>query len=112
MKVNVQDVNFNADKELIGFIEKKVTGLEKYYDKIVDSEMVGVKKPNPIIFEYALKLANISPEEGLMIGDSIEADIIGARQVGMKALHFNVHGEVGHRYCPMISDLSEIKSFL
>ncbi|MDP2068042.1 MAG: ribosome-associated translation inhibitor RaiA [Lutibacter sp.] len=39
MKVFVQSVNFNADKDLIDFIEKKVTGLEKYYDKIVDSEV-------------------------------------------------------------------------
>ena len=94
--------------------EKKMkrSNIHSYFDKIVDSEMVGVKKPNPIIFEFALKLAKISPEEGLMIGDSIEADIIGARQVGMNALHFNAHNEAGHRYCPIISDLGEIKSFL
>jgi putative sigma-54 modulation protein len=39
MKVFVQSVNFYADKDLIDFIEKKVTGLEKYYDNIVDSEV-------------------------------------------------------------------------
>lgn len=39
MKVYVQSVNFNADKELIEFIEKKVSNLEKYYDKIVDAEV-------------------------------------------------------------------------
>ena len=39
MKVFVQSVNFNADKDLIDFIEKKVTSLEKDYDKIVDSEV-------------------------------------------------------------------------
>ncbi|WP_111708007.1 ribosome hibernation-promoting factor, HPF/YfiA family [Lutibacter citreus] len=39
MKVYVQSVNFNADKTLIDFIEKKVSSLEKYYDKIVDSEV-------------------------------------------------------------------------
>ncbi len=39
MKVIVQSVNFNADKELIDFVERKVAGLEKYYDKIVDSEV-------------------------------------------------------------------------
>jgi len=39
MKVNVQSVNFNADKNLIDFIEKKVNGLEKYFDKIVDSDV-------------------------------------------------------------------------
>ncbi|SFS74254.1 ribosome hibernation-promoting factor, HPF/YfiA family [Lutibacter maritimus] len=39
MKVYVQSVNFNADKSLIEFIEKKLNGLEKFYDKIVDSEV-------------------------------------------------------------------------
>ena len=39
MKVFVQSVNFNADKELVEFVEKKIMSLEKYYDKIVDSEV-------------------------------------------------------------------------
>ena len=39
MKVLTQSVNFNADKELINFIEKKLEGLEKFHDKIVDSEV-------------------------------------------------------------------------
>ncbi|MFT4683808.1 MAG: putative sigma-54 modulation protein [Flavobacteriales bacterium] len=39
MKVFVQSVNFNADKELVVFAENKVASLEKYYDKIVDSEV-------------------------------------------------------------------------
>jgi putative sigma-54 modulation protein len=39
MKVYVQSVNFNADKDLIDFVEKKVNSLEKFYDKIVDSEV-------------------------------------------------------------------------
>ena len=39
MKVFVQSVNFNADKDLIEFIEKKVNSLEKYYDRIIDTEV-------------------------------------------------------------------------
>ncbi len=39
MKIFVQSVNFNADKDLVEFVEKKVENLEKYYDKIVDSEV-------------------------------------------------------------------------
>ena len=39
MKVNVQSVNFNADNDLIIFVEKKINSLEKYYDKIVGSEV-------------------------------------------------------------------------
>lgn len=39
MKVQVQSVNFNADKDLIDFIDKKVNSLEKFYDRIVDAEV-------------------------------------------------------------------------
>ena len=39
MKVNVQSVNFNADKSLIDFVEKKISVLDKYYDKIVDADV-------------------------------------------------------------------------
>ena len=39
MKVFVQSVNFNADKKLVDFVEKKVMGLEKYHDKIIDVEV-------------------------------------------------------------------------
>ncbi|WP_139956215.1 ribosome hibernation-promoting factor, HPF/YfiA family [Flavicella sediminum] len=39
MKVFVQSVNFNSDKKLVDFVEKKVEGLEKYHDKIIDAEV-------------------------------------------------------------------------
>ena len=39
MKVLTQAVNFKADKELIDFVEKKIGGLEKFHDKIVDVEV-------------------------------------------------------------------------
>lgn len=94
--------------------EKKMknSNIHSYFDKIVDSEMVGVKKPNPIIFDFALNLVNVAPNEALMIGDSIEADILGAQQVGMNVLHFNSHNEARHEICPMIYNLGEIKSLL
>ena len=39
MKVFVQSVNFNADKKLVDFVEKKLLGLEKFHDKIIDIEV-------------------------------------------------------------------------
>ena len=39
MKVFTQSVNFNADSELVQFVEKKVESLVKYHDKIVDAEV-------------------------------------------------------------------------
>jgi putative hydrolase of the HAD superfamily len=86
--------------------------IDGYFTQVIDSEMAGVKKPNSIIFELALTKAIVAPERSLMIGDSIEADIIGAMNSGMHALHFNTHNDSQHDFCPIIHNLSEIKTFL
>jgi len=39
MKVNTQSVNFNADKKLIDFIQKRMNKLEMFYDKVIDSDV-------------------------------------------------------------------------
>ena len=39
MKVFIQSVNFNADADLLKYIEKKVEGLSKFHDKIIDAEV-------------------------------------------------------------------------
>ncbi|WP_165750019.1 YjjG family noncanonical pyrimidine nucleotidase [Cellulophaga sp. Z1A5H] len=83
-----------------------------YFQHVINSEMAGVKKPNPIIFNLALEKANVLAEKALMIGDSLEADILGAQAAGLNALHFNAHNEQKHEYCDMITDLSEIKLYL
>ncbi len=94
--------------------EKKLRGskIHGYFDQVVDSEMAGVKKPNPLIFEIALRGANVRPQNALMIGDNLEADILGAKAVGFHAIHFNTHNEPVHEICQMIHDLREIKTYL
>ena len=94
--------------------EKKMrnSNIHGYFDKIIDSEMAGVKKPNPIIFELALKSANTIPDKSLMIGDNLEADIQGAQAVGFHTMHFNAHSEAHHKLCPIIEHLHEIKTYL
>lgn len=67
----------------------KASNLRKYFSTVTNSEMVGVKKPNPKIFNFAMNLANAKPEHSVMIGDSLEADIKGAIDVGMQALYFD-----------------------
>jgi len=39
MKVNTQSVNFNADQKLISFIEKRMNKLNRYYDKVISSDV-------------------------------------------------------------------------
>lgn len=88
------------------------SNIDGYFEHVINSEMAGVKKPNPIIFELALNKANVASRNALMIGDSLEADILGAIDSGFHTLHFNAHNDPTHEFCPMIHDLGEIKTFL
>ncbi|NAS14184.1 YjjG family noncanonical pyrimidine nucleotidase [Poritiphilus flavus] len=94
--------------------EKKLRNADilDYFDQVVNSEMAGVKKPNPKIFNLALEKAGVSALNSLMIGDNLEADILGAQAVGFHTLHFNPQDEPLHEYCEIIQDLSEIKNYL
>ncbi len=90
----------------------KGSGIERYFDILVNSEMAGAKKPDPRIFQMALEMAKADPGRSLMVGDNLQADILGARQMGMQAIHFNSNGEDGHDICTIIHDLIEIKSLI
>lgn len=71
--------------------EKKLknANLTAYFQTITNSEIAGVKKPHPGIFQHALTSANTKAENSLMIGDNITADVHGALSVGMQAVWFN-----------------------
>ena len=86
--------------------------IDHFFQEIMDSETAGVKKPHPQIFDLALSSAGARPKNSLMIGDNLEADIMGAQAVEMQAIHFNVHGEPEHNLCQIINDLKEIKNIL
>ncbi len=69
-------------------LKMQKSGILKYFKEIITSESVGVKKPNPKVFEFALSKANTIAGDSIMIGDSYEADVMGALNVGMLAIHF------------------------
>jgi len=77
-----------------GFKETTLTKMElsalnPYFKNVIISEDVGVNKPDKAIFEFALNKAGAQVHESIMIGDSLEADIRGAQNFGMKAIFFN-----------------------
>lgn len=65
------------------------TNLLQYFENVIISELVGINKPDPAIFEHALSLGGAEKETSLMIGDSLEADVRGALAFGMDAIYFN-----------------------
>ncbi|HSL20060.1 MAG TPA: HAD family hydrolase [Vicinamibacterales bacterium] len=66
-----------------------VCGLRDDIDALVVSEEAGVAKPDPEIFRIALERVGCAPGQALMIGDSWNADIMGARAAGIRAIWFN-----------------------
>ena len=90
----------------------KNSKIDTYFDKIITSDSVGVKKPNPKIFEYALKVANATKKESIMIGDSWEADIMGAKNFGIQAIYCNFENQSVDPSIISIYDLFELKNYL
>ncbi len=66
-------------------------GLAPYLDALVISEAVGVNKPDPRIFRYALDQLGVAASDTVMVGDSWATDIVGARHAGLRAVWFNRH---------------------
>lgn len=82
----------NGFKE-VQFIKLAEAKLADYFDVVVISEELGVKKPDSKVFLHALELASARADESVMIGDDLAVDCHGAIAVGMKAVWFNPHQE-------------------
>lgn len=65
------------------------SGLRPYFEAIVTSENANSMKPQREIFEFALKLAGATASQSIMIGDSLELDIMGAMSAGWHQVHVN-----------------------
>ncbi len=97
-----------------GFAEvqdKKIanSGLKKYFNTITNSEMAGVKKPHPAIFNHALILAETNIKQSIMIGDSVDADVQGALDFGMEAILFDPNNQFPLTGISRINQLIELK---
>ncbi len=57
-----------------------------YFEFVLSSAAFGLRKPHPRIFRSALEHFKVSPKQTVMVGDTFEADVMGAKQVGMKSI--------------------------
>lgn len=89
------------------------SNLTPYFQTITNSESTGVKKPNPIIFEFALRQANAKRESSIMIGDCIDADVLGAMNCGMDAVLFSeISKDLEDKSIKQINHLLDLKKYL
>ena len=89
-------------------------GVDGYFKKVILSEDLGVLKPRPEIFNFALSATQSEMRESLMIGDSWEADITGAHGIGMHQAFYNVTERAAFPFLPTyhIHSLKELMNLL
>lgn len=67
----------------------KALGLDKYFDVIVTSGELAVKKPEPFIFETAIEKLGATYDQAVFIGDNLKADMEPSNKLGMKTIWVN-----------------------
>jgi len=88
------------------------SGLTAYFETVITSEQVGVKKPNPKIFNFALKTCQAKASESIMIGDNYEADVMGALDFGIEAIFCNFNNQPSAQNIKSVTKLIQLKQYL
>lgn len=90
-----------------------LSGIDGYFKTITSADAVGVRKPNPAIFEYSLGLSNASKDESILIGDDWIADAVGAMNFGIDIIFFDALNENRpEENVKTIKHLLQIKEYL
>jgi HAD superfamily hydrolase (TIGR01549 family) len=100
----------NADGKIDAVLRR--CGIADCFASITDSGIVGHEKPNPAIFEAALRAMKADAAESLYVGDVYSVDYIGACNAGMQAVLFDVAGAYRERGLPRVESLAELESWL
>lgn len=92
------------------------TGMLPYFSPVVISELVGVAKPHPKIFEYAYEQMGFpAKDQVLMVGDTLESDILGGKNFGVDTCWLNHHNKIhSEEITPthQVASLSELMDWL
>lgn len=87
-------------------------GISTYLNFVLASGAAGIAKPDPRFYRMAADAGGVAPHQALMIGDSYQADVLGARAAGMAALLLDRAGVAGHVDVQVIHSLAELPALL
>lgn len=88
----------------------KHSGLSPFFNEVITSEASNSLKPSQEIFQYAFAKTGASPEQSIMLGDSIEVDILGAKNAGMDQVFINYgHLETEVKPTYTVTSLKELE---
>jgi putative hydrolase of the HAD superfamily len=100
----------NADGKIEDVLRRR--GIADCFKSITDSGIVGHEKPHPAVFQAALRAMQAQAAESLYVGDVYSVDYVGARNVGMQAILFDVAGAYRDRGVARVDSLAELESWL
>lgn len=79
---------------------------------VVDSALAGVAKPDPAIFAPALAALGVAAERALYVGDTVHADVRGARAAGMQVVQVDPYDDHAHYDHPRVADVAHLAALL
>ncbi len=92
----------------------------RYFDALITSELAGVEKPDPAIFQLAMEKLGVRPQEAVMLGDTARGDVAGAHAAGIRAIQTveyihdraaGIHPDAVIRSLPQILDILQKTCF-
>jgi HAD superfamily hydrolase (TIGR01549 family) len=87
-------------------------GIRSYFEFALAAGALESWKPDPVIFQHALKLLGVKPGETIYVGDNYYADVIGARNAGLRPILLDPEGIFPVADCPVIRNLGELKGMV
>jgi putative hydrolase of the HAD superfamily len=101
----------NVERDMTATLAK--LGLSSKLDVVVTSQDAGFTKPQPEIFQYALKQAGVEPAEAVYVGDQYQVDIGGAKNAGMQGILLDRDDYYQEKIdCPKIQSLAKLVNYL
>lgn len=91
----------------------RTTGLDRYIQRMIISDEIGIQKPDVRLFRYAERETGALPENSIMIGDNLKNDIQGALDAGWRAIYYDRKGKVFDSESPLylgkVASLSNVR---
>ena len=100
----------NANGRLHVMMER--LGLARFFDVMLDSQLEGVEKPDPRLFQIALERSGGRAETTLHVGDFYWIDVMGARAAGLRGVLLDAAGLYPEVDCPRVRSLAELADAL
>ena len=100
----------NRDKPFQDLLQEH--GIGEFFDFSLAAGEVNTFKPEPGVFEHALRRVNLSPQEAIYVGDNYYADVVGARRAGLRPVLYDPLGIFPDPDCTTIKSFDELNSIV